>query len=281
MKKHLFTVLALICAAATAHAAAPALNFDGPGNGGAVKELGAPGAEKWGDIPPVPPPTPVDPPGGNYPQPPQDPKPPKPPKPPQNPGPVQPPAPGTPWVPPPSAVFNQRPFPAMACVAMGLGSTDCVNGSGAQIAVKLAMNMREDILQEAGKKAVVFVFPPAAGPAEVYSALRTALTYGIDQLAIGMQADISNMMREMDSNGWGTPYDKAKMMRMIIEDERQIRIFKAAALKEAAAGSNWKKSGKNGYKFVGGPAYDQLSDSLLLKEIFTGQKRFSPDAFPN
>jgi hypothetical protein len=165
---------------------------------------------------------------------------------------------------------------------MGLGSTDCVNGSGAQIVVKLAMNMREDILQEAGKKAVVFVFPPAAGPAEVYSALRTALTYGIDQLAIGMQADIADLMRDMDSAGWGTPYDKARMMRMIVEDERRLRIWKEAALKEAAAGTNWKMTGKNGYKFIGGPAYEQLGESLLLKEIFTGQRKsFSPDMAAN
>ncbi|HCC46514.1 MAG TPA: hypothetical protein DEQ38_00095 [Elusimicrobia bacterium] len=183
-----------------------------------------------------------------------------------------------PWVQPPSADFYQRPFQASMCLASGLGSADCRNGSGLEASVKLAMNMREDILQDMGGKAVVFVFPATAGPAALYSALRTALTYGIDQLAIGMQEDLSRMMKEMDSPGWGTPYDKARMMRMVVQDEKSLRTWKTAALGEAAQGINWKKSGKNGYKFNGGPAYDQLRNSLLLKEIFTGQRKlFSPD----
>lgn len=156
---------------------------------------------------------------------------------------------------------------------MADGSSDCRKGSGQEAINKLEASIRQDIVEELLKNGVVMVFPAATNPAEVYGALKTALQHSIDQLAIGMQADLDQVMRDMGEPGWGTPVDKARMARIVANNERMLKLWKAAALIEADNGGNWANIGGSSYKFVGGPAYNSLRDGLLAKEIFTGQRR--------
>lgn len=158
---------------------------------------------------------------------------------------------------------------------MGEGSSGCRQGSGLETAKAISDSFRKDLIEELGKNGITFVFPAALGPAELHGALKTALQHGIDLLATSLQADLDQLVGDMDANGWGTPTDKARMMRIVVKNEQMIRLWKAAALLEAETGRNWKMgfAKPNSYKFIGGPAYEQLREGLLAKEIFTGQRR--------
>lgn len=294
MKKFFPIVLIGIAAVGTASAAGPlfAPDFDGRnrsagtvGAGTALPGVKPAVAKSRGDIPEVPPPTCVgddcDGQGGGQPYPQPNPQP----NPHPNPWPTPQPNP-QPWTPPsqpvpapvpfsPSEDFYKKPFIASFCLAKADGATDCRRGNGGDVARSIEEGLRKDIVEELIKNGITIVFPGATGPAEVYGALKTALQHGIDLLATSMQADLDQLVQDMDGNGWGTPTDKARKMRIIIKNEQLIKLWKTAALLEAESGRNWKMgfSKPNSYKFIGGPAYEKLREGLLAKEIFTGQRR--------
>lgn len=311
MKNTIYSAILLLSAVLPAAAAETAVNLDfdgafseqpsaGPSTALSVLNSAAPAklrpaalpgiAGDRGGIPDVPPPTCVDGCGGDdggddqpyYPPPPpyQPPAPNPAPQPVPQPVPQPQPQPQPqPWTPPyvpptpPSVDFQHKPFVASVCLAMADGSSDCRKGSGQEAINKLEASIRQDIIEELVKNGIVMVFPVATNPAELYGALKTALQHGIDQLAISMQEDMDQLMQDMGQPGWGTQVDKARMARIIANNERMLKLWKAAALLEAENGGNWAKTGPASYKFVGGPAYEKLKEGLQAKEIFTGNSR--------
>ena len=120
------------------------------------------------------------------------------------------------------------------------------------------VSLRHDIIEELVKNSIVMVFPVATAPAELYGVLKTVLQYGVQQLQLEMQEDLAQTMQGMLNPGWGTPVNKARMMRMIVKDEQLLKIWKEDALLEAETGNNWAITDVSllttSYTFIGGPA---------------------------
>lgn len=258
MMKNFFFLAAALSAALPAAGLEPQPGFDGAAaaapaaaatlagrlalSAGAPAPL-APRLPDKGGIPPVPPPYPAYPGGGQ---------------------PGQPGQPANPNDLPPFGI--NTPFIAAVNINDGIGGNEAFSGTGGQVSFRFSKLILNNLFQGVLEYNVELDFPAGLNRAKVLAAI-VELEKNVADGTVKM---VQEQLKTLMPMGNASPAEKAKMLRIIAEDERVLAVWREDAREEALAYSNWRMTAPNKFVFRPGAALQQLNRSFLGREYLQG-----------
>lgn len=157
-----------------------------------------------------------------------------------------------------------EPFVAAVCINAGSVSQNCFHETGDQAAARLAKMASKKFIHAMAQQPLKLAFPDVMSRAKVFEALIKMEIKMMELLQQQFAADLDAMVPFAGM----TQAQKEERMRIIAFDQKVIRKWSQAARIEASNLQNWEEVKANVYMFNGGPAYQQLGQTLLGKEWF-------------
>ncbi len=161
--------------------------------------------------------------------------------------------------------------PATTFVATVCSNGECSNITGQQAAQKVSNFILKKYVNGVYEYAapVRFEFPPMARNEIVKLLAKLEV-----QIVKEVHAQLLNDLKQIEPMAWDTQADKDRKEQVIKNDEKVIKKWKKAALKEAKTGINFSTLYSDSLKYWlflpnnGGQAYSNLSDALQGKEWY-------------
>jgi len=158
-----------------------------------------------------------------------------------------------------------RPVIGAVCLNTGGGlDSDCYSENLRQSGSRLATKMLKRILLKELEESLTVKFPVATSYAVRVKQMEVLEV----EMAKLVQAMLKDGLRQMQPFVWDTKFDAREKLEMIAVNEGVISRWEAAARDEAVGHRNWQEVRADIYRFRGGPAYQQLSDTLQGQRWF-------------
>jgi hypothetical protein len=160
--------------------------------------------------------------------------------------------------------YLDKPFIGAVCVNTGSYGAKCFNETGRQSTLRLSKKILDKAVHNEITERLTVKFPYAMSKVKIIEALVKLELETVKEVNNQLSDDLKNLM----PMPWATQAEKERNLRIIQTDQKVIKLWSDAARAEAMNNSNWQTSDSLTYSFQGGPAYQQLGQTLIGKEFF-------------